>query len=295
MASHHHQHDGAHHPYTDSEWEALAEQLEQEAELYAGCFREAGQWLRELRGSAAGRVVDVGSGPGVVACELARAFPDAEVVAVDQAEGLLERARGRARKLGFGDRVRTRRAELPEQFRQLPQADVVWSRHAVHHLGDQQAALDALAATVRPGGLLAVVERGLPARYLPRDIGLGRPGLQARLDAAAEDGFSAMRAELPGTVSTVEDWPGMLTRAGLTHAGTRSFLTEYPAPLEERVRAYLHMRLTRTVEQSGEWLDAEDRATIERLLDQSDPAGLPHRPDAFLLTATTVHAARAAG
>ncbi|MFF3001865.1 hypothetical protein ACFVTF_03530 [Kitasatospora sp. NPDC057940] len=30
------------------------------------------------------RVLDVGSGPGVVTCLLARTFPDAEVVAVDR-------------------------------------------------------------------------------------------------------------------------------------------------------------------------------------------------------------------
>ncbi|MGW2857144.1 hypothetical protein ACWDAZ_36405, partial [Streptomyces sp. NPDC001215] len=28
-----------------------------------------------------------------------------------------------------------------------------------------------------------LLEGGLPARFLPRDIGIGRPGLQARLDA----------------------------------------------------------------------------------------------------------------
>ena len=39
----------------------------------------------------------------------------------------------------------------------------------------------------------------------------------------------------------------------------------------------------------AEELDAEDRATLDRLLDPDDKAGLHHRPDIFVLAAHTVH------
>ena len=48
------------------------------------------------------------------------------------------------------------------------------------------------------------------------DIGIGRPGLQTRLDGVRERWFEIMRAELPGSTTVVEDWPAMLTRAGLS-------------------------------------------------------------------------------
>ncbi|MFF9403394.1 class I SAM-dependent methyltransferase [Streptomyces sp. NPDC014744] len=96
------------------------------------------------------------SGPGVVAGLLADAFPDAEVVAVDQSPALLERARTRS----YG-RIATQQGGLPDEFGKLGAAGLMWSADIVHHLGDQQAALTALAA---PGGLLAVAEMRIATR-----------------------------------------------------------------------------------------------------------------------------------
>ncbi|MDK0524245.1 class I SAM-dependent methyltransferase [Streptomyces sp. ML-6] len=280
----HHTHEHAH----DIDWDALSAHLEREAELHTPALTRATHWLSDLLGGAdVTRVLDVGSGPGVVTGLLADAFQDAEVVAVDQSPALLERARVRS-----GGRITTQQADLPDEFGTLGPADLIWSANAVHHLGDQQAALTALAASLRPGGLLAVAERGLPVRFLPRDIGLGRPGLQARLDAGHEDGFTTMRAELPGSVDRVEDWPAMLACAGLVPTGTRTFLTDLPAPLGLPAREYLHTRLARQRDQFGEHLDDQDRAVLDALLDTEGPTGILWRSDAFYLTATTVHTAR---
>ncbi|MFE6868496.1 class I SAM-dependent methyltransferase [Kitasatospora sp. NPDC057692] len=290
---HHHQdhtHAHAHHHGQDAgfDWDALAGHLEREAELKAPAVTEAARWLGGLLdGTPVHRVLDVGSGPGVIAGLLAEAFPAAEVVAVDQSAALLERARTRS-----AGRVGALRADLPEDLGTLGRADLVWSGNAIHHLGDQQAALTALAATLRPGGLLAVAEGGLPARYLPRDLGLGRPGLQARLDAAYEDSFTAMRASVPDTVAVVEDWPALLAAAGLVPTGTRTFLVDRPAPLDAPSRAFLHVQLSRRRDQLAELLDAGDRAALDALLDRDAPTGILSRPDAFYLSALTVHTAR---
>ena len=272
----------------DIDWDALCSHLEREAELHTPALTQATHWLRDLLGVAGvRRALDVGSGPGVVASLLADAFPDAEVVAVDQSPALLERARTRS-----AGRIATRQVDLPDEFGRLGMADLIWSANAIHHLSDQQAALTALATSLRTGGLLAVAERGLPVRFLPRDIGLGRPGLQARLDAGNENGFTTMRAELPG-VDEVEDWPAMLARAGLVPTGTRTFLTDLPTPLGLPAREYLHTRLARQRDQLGEYLNDEDRTTVEALLHADAPTSILWRPDAFYLTATTVHTARA--
>ncbi|MFE3878909.1 class I SAM-dependent methyltransferase [Kitasatospora sp. NPDC059146] len=287
---HQHQHGPGQVPAADLDWDALAAHLEREAELRADAVTAAGQWLSGLAGDGTvRRVLDVGAGPGVIAQQLAAVLPAAEVVAVDRSAALLERARTRS-----GGRLGIQQADLPAEFDKLGEADLIWSGNAIHHLGDQQAALTALAGRLRPGGLLAVAESGLPPRFLPRDFGLGRPGFQARLDAAHEDGFAAMRAELPDATEEVEDWPAMLRRAGLEPSGTRTFLVDHPAPLARPVREYLHTQLGRRHDQLAEAIDPRDRATLEALIDEDAPTGILRRPDAFYLSAMTVHTGRKA-
>ncbi|WP_371497062.1 class I SAM-dependent methyltransferase [Kitasatospora sp. NBC_00374] len=308
--AHAHKHAHAHHR-TDIDWEVMATQLETGGDVQLPALRLAAARLKELLGPdhRVRRILDVGSGPGVMTCVLAETFAGAEAVAVDGAPGLLDRALARAGRLGLGDRVAVRHAELPEGLAGtgagtgdgegdgeggeggVGTADLVWSSKAVHHLGDQQGALKALAGALRPGGLLAVAEGGLPMRFLPRDIGIGRPGLQARLDVALETWFEEMRAELPGSTAVVEDWPELLRRAGLTGARTFTSLLDLPAPLGGPARSYLHAQLTRVREAASDALAEEDLRTLDVLLDPGAPEGILRRPDAFLLAGVTVYTA----
>ncbi|MEG3626661.1 class I SAM-dependent methyltransferase [Streptomyces poriticola] len=289
----HHRHPGhGHgHDHTDIDWVAMAPLLEAQAELYTPLYQRAAAWLAQ-EVTEPGLVVDAGSGPGVVSCVFADAFPGARVVAVDGAGPLLERARDRADRLGAADRFTTLTGELPDVLENLDYpADLLWASQSLHHLGDQRAGLAGFARALAPGGTLAILEGGLPARFLPRDIGIGRPGLHARLDAANEDVFAEMRADLPGSVSETEDWPALLSAAGLKPAGTRSFLLDLPAPLSDRARAYVAENLSRLRERATGRLDAGDLATLDRLLDPEDPAGIHRRPDVFVLVAHTVYTA----
>jgi len=290
-----------HHHTAHFDWAALGALLERQADLYIPLFEQAVAWPRELlatggRGTAdVNQILDIGSGPGVISSLLARTFPRAAVVAVDGSAELLDRARTRAAREGLTDRVHTLQADLPDGLDALDEADLIWTSQALHHIGDQQAMMGRLSRLVRPGGLLAVVEGGLPTRFLPRDVGLGRPGLQARLDVAEEDGFTEMRAALPDARAMVEDWPGRLADGGLIPTGSRTFLLDLPAPLGTEARDYLNADLTRRRDRLRDRLDADDLATLDRLLDPNDEAGLLQRPDVFFLTAKTVHTARSPG
>ncbi|MFE9448507.1 class I SAM-dependent methyltransferase [Streptomyces sp. NPDC006739] len=280
------------HHHTDLDWSEMAPLLEAQAELFTPLYERAIAWLaREV--TEPGLIVDAGSGPGVVSCLFAEAFPGARVLAVDSARPLLERARDRAARRGFADRFDTLSGELPQVLAELEYpADLMWASRSLHHLGDQRAALAAFAARLAPGGTLALLEGGLPSRFLPRDLGIGRPGLQARLDAVQEEWFTRMRADLPGSVAETEDWPALLTSAGLKQTRTRSFLLDLPAPASDRTRAYVAAHLSRLRADVGaESLDADDLATLDRLLDAADPASVHRRPDLFVLTAYTVHTA----
>ncbi|MEU2546159.1 class I SAM-dependent methyltransferase [Streptomyces roseolus] len=292
--THGHAHGAPSHGHdTGLDWGRLAPLLEAQAEVAGSAYREAAAWLGTLvPPSGVRRLLDVGSGPGVITAVLADAFPYAEAVAVDGTPELLERARARAEARGLGARVSTLRAELPEETGSLGEADLLWAGNSLHHIGDQRAALADFAKLIRPGGLVALVEGGLAPRHLPRDIGIGRPGLEARFDAEHADWFARMRAELPGSTREPDDWRALFVSAGLTPAGTRTFLVDVPAPVPQVVRELAVSHFGRLREGFGEHLDAEDRATLDRLLDPADEQSLHHRTDLFHLTAHTVHTAR---
>ncbi len=92
-----HEHESApRHAHDHMDFADMVPLLEQEAELFSPLYTEAAAWLREQRPET-GLIVDAGSGPGVISCLLADAFPAARVVAVDGVESLLERARARGR------------------------------------------------------------------------------------------------------------------------------------------------------------------------------------------------------
>jgi SAM-dependent methyltransferase len=271
----------------DIDWAAMADHLEHEGETNSPYVRQAFEELAHLTPQ---RILDIGSGPGVAACLLAAQFGQAEVVAVDGSAELLARAEARAQRLGV--RLQTRVAEFPAGLDDLGSADLVWSSQVVHHVGDQQDALKRLAGLLDPGGVLAIVEGGLTPRWLPRDLGFGRPGLQARMDVAMDERFCGMRADLPGSVAVTEDWQGMLRTAGLTEVRSKSFLVDHPAPLAEGPRQWVRKALKRQRNGLAEWLDADDLKTLDRLLDPADPEGADHRADLFLLAAKTVHFGR---
>lgn len=275
----------------------MLEALEREGEVTAPWVREAIAWLGSLAPEPPGRVIDVGSGPGIAAVLFGEAFPSARVVAYDGNAVLLERARQRAEAAGLGHRFETRQGHIGEAMAGLGPAELVWASHVVHHLEDPTAGLAQLGELLQPagaengGGLLAVAEGGLPMRFLPGGYGVGGPSLISRLDAAVGDHavghWGMTRAALGGE----RDWPLMMADAGLEHVASRSFVLDLPAPLDDRVREFVVQRFDLDPELQSR-LSEEDAAALARLVDPDDPAALVNRPDLFVLTAQTVHVAR---
>lgn len=241
-------------------------------------------------------VADVGCGTGDMALLFAQRLRqrDGRVLAVDREAALLRRVAERAAAAGLTEAVRTVRADLTQLPGAMPEpAHLVWAGHVVHHAADQGAAVAALAGVLAPGGVLALGEGGLQPRCLPWDVGVGRPGIEGRLDAAHDEWFVAMRADLPGSVRDPRGWPAMLRDVGLVEVTARSWLLDRPAPLSPADRDTMLERLAGRVERADRWLDADDRAAWQRLLDPDDPAWLGHRGDLAVVAVETVHLGRA--
>lgn len=278
---------GGHSHEDPLDWSVRGQELVIEGDITSPMVNQALSWLVE-RLPRARAVLDVGCGPGVAACALAQLLPQSEVLAVDGAPPLLAMADERAARLGIGNRFTTRQVLLPEGLADLPSADLVWVSGVVHHLPDPVASLRALGGLVRPGGLLAVREGGLPTRFLPDGVA---PGLLPRLEAIGEQQVAA--GEHPaGIVAHRGGWPDLLRAAGLEPAGSRTFLLDLPAPVSTAVREHLHSRLLTLQAFLGDEVTAADGAAFSELLDVESPDGVLARPDVFLLSASTVHTAR---
>lgn len=241
---------------------------------------------------------DIGCGGGGMTLALAGALGEpGRVLAVDGTPEVLaavrERLAGRAEPLARVDLVEANLDAGVDPVRSAAAGpvDLVWASASVHHAGDQQAAVDALVSLLGPGGRLALAEGGLPARYLPWDLGVGEPGLEARLDAANERWFNRMRAELPGATRMPYGWTEALRRAGLAGVTTRTSLREQPAPLGEADRRRLAHRFGHWVDRLRPTglIDPADLAAWDRLLAPDDAVWLGHRTDLFQLSARSVH------
>ncbi|TDO47166.1 methyltransferase family protein [Kribbella sp. VKM Ac-2527] len=292
----------------------------------AGRLRNAAvneaDWNEMVAGSlvrATDRIaVDVGCGGGGMAKALAAALPDgAEVVAIDADPEVLRQAREHT-----GGAVRCELASMDDGAEPLRKAigapaSLIWASASVHHAGDQQAAVDALASLLAPGGRLALAEGGLPSRSLPWELGIGEPGMELRLDAAQDRYFAAMRAGLPGSVPMPYGWTDALRRAGLVDVTTRTVLTEKSAPLSDEDLDQLIGQFRHKVDRldpaassgstghghghgHGDFppelgLSAEDLLVWRRLLDPDDSQYLGRRTDLAVLSARSIHVGHAAG
>jgi len=269
MTDHHH------HGHDHHDDDGLAEMLDLDAEVLHEYLAEVLGWLHERSGGRTRRIVDLGSGSGTGTLALARRFPEAEVVAVDTSAPMLHRVRDKARALGLAERIHTRQADLDAGWPALEPVDLVWASASLHHLADPDRVLTEVLATLRPGGLFAVVELASFPYFLPADLGIGRPGLEDRCHAQINHDVPLLGA----------DWGPRLRKAGFTVEAERQFAIELTPPLPAAAGRYAQLTLGRLRDGLGDRLDAEDRATLDTLLSHD---ALLSRTDLTIRTTRTV-------
>ena len=153
---------------------------------------------------------------------------------------------------------------------------------ALHHLADPGRGLAEIFAAIRPGGLLAVAELTAHLRFLPDDVGLGRPGLEARCDAA----LTELRApELPYLGA---DWGPLLAAAGFTDVAGRTFDIDLTSPLPAAAARYARQSLRRTRTRLDGAISEDDLAVLDELTAQDGPHSVLRRQDLAIRGARTL-------
>lgn len=233
-----------------------------------------------------GRILDLGAGTGNGAIGLAQRLANAEVIAVDSSEYMLGRIRARALDLGLAGRIRTVQADLDLAWPAVEPVDVTWASMSLHHLSDPDKVLSQVFTATRPGGLLAVAEFAEPLRFLPDDIGIGRPGLESRC-------LEALRGEHSHSLPHLgSEWSPRLEAAGFTGLSEQPFTIELDAPYPSGTARYAQLWLGRLRSALAHHLARDDRETLAILLDGDGPESLQQRADIQIRGTRTVTLAR---
>ena len=144
-------------------YDGVAQTFEQLSDRFTQPLAEWMVEAAEIRGEQ--RVLDVGTGTGIVALEAARRLaPGGRVLGIDLSPGMLARAEARAREQGLAERVAFAERDAESLGLEDASQDRVLSLYALLHFPDPAAALAEMHRVLRPGGVLVIAIGRPPAR-----------------------------------------------------------------------------------------------------------------------------------
>lgn len=102
------------------------------------------------------RVLDVGTGTGLVALGAAPLAGEGKIIGIDHSQGMLEQAAAKARQAGVGDVVSFRKMDAEQLEFCDGSFDVILSLFALLHFPEPLRALQQMHRVLRPGGRVVI-------------------------------------------------------------------------------------------------------------------------------------------
>jgi ubiquinone/menaquinone biosynthesis C-methylase UbiE len=198
-----------------------------------------------------GRVLDLGTGPGLMPIYWASRRPDIEVVGVDLSPAMLELARAEAERVGVASRVRFVEADAADTGLAAGSFDVVACHYLLHHFDDPAAVLREMQRLTGTGGTVLV-----------RDLVRPRP-LVARLSTLFTATFlrntraqNRQYAESLAASFTAGELRSSFERAGLVGLEVRGgpvhvTVSQRPAAAKRDAPVFTHERAGRILAGAG--------------------------------------------
>lgn len=160
-------------PIGTREWYDFVGQLADILPVIHPGGHDATRALLEMCGlDATSRVLDVGCGSGSTACTIAHEY-GSHVYGIDISEVMITKARGRARRQGYSEKLEFRVADVFDLPFEDDWFDVVILESVLTPLpGDKNQALGEIVRVVRPGGRVGVNEGTLDPEAPPEIMAL---------------------------------------------------------------------------------------------------------------------------
>ena len=118
--------------------------------------------VNEVRRANPRRILDVATGTGDLAIEMARRIRGVQVLGVDLSEGMLDVARRKVAARGLEERVTLEAGDAETAVAAAGSVDVVTVAFGVRNFGDLGRGLAELSRALRPGGRIVILEFSTP-------------------------------------------------------------------------------------------------------------------------------------
>jgi demethylmenaquinone methyltransferase/2-methoxy-6-polyprenyl-1,4-benzoquinol methylase len=119
-------------------------------------------------GDGPARVLDLATGTGDLAIEIARTFGGAKVVGVDPSARMLEVAKQKIERAGLDDRIELAEGEAEHVPFEDGSFDAITMAFGIRNVADRPRALREMARVLAPGGKVVILELTEPERGVAR-------------------------------------------------------------------------------------------------------------------------------